>query len=742
MEHKEHMEQHQKPGTADKMSCTECMKHPMMAPTLMQCMKNASGGGFNIPLANLGPNTIKKFKKLIKHEVKHAICLTCPDKSHVVKQIVKTKLTAMISDACGIKGETGNMCEKCVPTYSHTCPGNCQCGCKCGCKCGCTCDPKGCKCKKGCKGDDCSEECCAMQENIKSYARNVCKFVLDQGHDEIKKVLGCVLGSFKMLKGCLPPTYGKHGKSFQKACAILMHKLHTKGHQDEEKCKEMCKKYWVKYCENVEHAVKKRSKRCAKRAMFYAPDKSCDFLAKQVGIKCITHGLTKAFHATAIVGCNMLHATGEEKKGDILMEESCPPGIRLEWKMKLKFWRKCLKQMSGHMVHEWMKTYGEMCKMAIPIAKEIVENKFKECNAQDPVYCVKMIGKIVKHVMFGCYNENKDKAAIETAVKKYCAGMLTACNKACLKECRRRVKTGLQLLGGIYDHKALYIGARWGGLVCCKAHCKEGCKREMCAEFTKKWIQENKDTLLEAVKAGNELINECKELGNNEFLKCRIMTQGTLWYLKFNQQPGKFNRDDFKKFWDNLVSKNRALIDCCHKSLEETLKKATEGSNMKIEKQDYVVMMMALLDNALPRECLPHKMMSHYESFPGMRKCKHECLTCNLPGMPMTGHMMSPGMMSQMMPGMPMMPGTHMPGMMHGMMMPEMMGMMMMRPEMMGEGMMPEMMGQGMMMPGMMPGMMMPGMMPGMMMPGMMPGMMPEMMMGMQQKHMEEMKKK
>ncbi len=744
-----------KAPTSEAVTGTEGPTAPHMMPQFMQAMKCATGGPCNIPLANLGPRTIRKIKKLIKHEVKHAVDNSCPDKSHLVRQIVKTKLACCIEDACGIYGKQGNVCTKTALDCGDKCPGSCQCGCACGCSCGCNCDPRGCPCYKGCscEGGDCSVECCQMEANIRNYTRAVCKFMLEHNHDQIKQHLEMALNSFKQLKGCLPPTCGGHGKSFQMAASMLMHKLHEKGMEKREKMEKICRKFWISYCENVEHAVKHKMKRKAQSVMFYLPDKDCDMLAKAVGVKCIQRGLMAAFHAQAVVGCMLageLPKAEEHKGEEILKEQTCPLGLRRQWKANRKFWRKCLKTQSNHMINDWIRTYGEMCKMCIGPARELVQNMFKECHHHDPIFQTKMVGKIVAHCMFGCYNEKKDKAACEAAVKKYAKGMLCCCDKACIKVCRRRTKVALQL-NGIHDETALYIGARWGGMACCKENCKEECPRGTCADFTARWVKENSQTLMDAYNAGKEMINECKELGNNEYLKCRIMTQGVLWYLKFNHQGGKFNRDDFRKFWDTLVSKNRALIDYCRKSLEEHLRKACEGTTMKCEGPEFKVMLMTMLDTATPREMQPYKMIEHRKRFPGMQTHGRQCMTCNLPGMPMTGHMMSPMMMSTMMPGMPMMPGTMMPGMMQGMMMPEMMGMMMM--PMMGMQGMPRMEGmrEGMMGPGMMPGMMMPGMMSGMMMTpemmqaGMMPGgmmhgegMMRPGMMGKEEKHMGE----
>ncbi len=668
------------------------------------------------PFSSMGTYTVRKIKKLIKHETKVAIRCMCPEDNNITKLVFSTMLRCMIKGACGLSGQCGQTCTKCMPGHTE-CTGYCQCGCKCGSSCGCTCDPRGCQCRKGCNRSECTptSECCQMECGIRNYVANVCKCFLEHKYKEAKEMLKIALDSFRELKGCIPPVCGQPGKDFIKAVCGLMHKMCTKGCCNPERQRCIANKYWINYVENIEHCVKYKAKRIAQKFMRYTRDKECDDLCKQVGVKCLSRGLIMSFLAQKLVLHNLKceeQKKMEEKKDPETKEELCPEGLRYKWKQHNKFWRRCVRRQALCFVHDWLKNYLEPLKICTGLARDQVDTFFKENNIHDEYRRIKYISKIVARCMLGTYNEKKTKEAFGESVKKYARGLLINCDKKVLKNSRRKTKLAMKL-NGVKDDDVLFIGARFGGISCCRQRGKEGFKEEKCMEFTNKWVKDFTPVVTEAVNAARELIKECKELCNNKFMSCFILRKTTLWYLQMNFTGAKFNREDFNTFWQNMLNKSRALQEQANKILHESCRIACEGSEIKCTGTELNLLMLSMLDMSLSGKKKPYQMMSHSKRFQRLKQimyyyrtgCGMACNMCT--GMYQglgqgtthgQGMMMSPGMMSMMMPNM----------MMPGMMMPGMMGQMpMMRPGMMQQ-MMPQMMMQ-------MPGMM--GMHGGMMMP-------------------------
>lgn len=658
--------------TQTKQTARMCELMSGMQPSGLPPLCGLGGMGFS----SMSNKTIRRIKRIIKRECRTALRCMCPEDNHLHHLIFSTMLRCMIKGVCKLSGEHGMERGSCM---------NCQQNCNCT-EDRCCCGPE-CGCSKGC----CPYIRPEMDTQIRNYVATICKGFLEHKYKEAKECLNIALNSFKQLNGCLPPLCGQPGKGFIKATCSLVHKLCAKGCCSRENQERIANKFWIEYFKNMEHCIRYKAKRVAQKFMRYTRDKECDDLCKQVGVKSLTRALMFLGMAQKIVIHNMKSEQQkklEAAKGPETKEELIPQGVRHTWKLHKRFWRRCIRRQTLCFVHDLFKNYAESLRICTGLAKDQVDNFFKENNIHDDYRRVRCISKIVARCMFGTYGEKKTKEAFTESVKKYARGLLINCDKKTLKNCRRKAKLALKL-NGVKDEDILYLGARVGGNMCCRQCGKEGYKEEKCLDFTNKWVKDNTSVLTEAVNAARELIKECKELGNNKLLTCFILRKTTLWYLQMNYTGGKFNREDFTNFWHNMVTKNRGLQEQANKLLHEACRIACEGTDIKCEGPELNIMMLTLLDMALPHEIRPYKLMAHSKRFQRMKEnmpriTGESCLMCGIPTTSMMGHgtnmrigmMMSPEMMQSMMPHMMhhgmsypgMMPGmTHMMGMPHPM---------------------------------------------------------------------------
>ncbi len=562
--------------------------------------------------------TVRKIKHVLKREVKNAVRCMCIDDNCLTQAVFVEILRSMIQTVSGLKGQKGVQCTK----TEESCTGTCQCGCCCGCDCGCTCDPKGCRCTKGCTGQNCSTECCEMEMTLRNYAGAICKGFIQDRYKEVKEDINVALNAYRNLKGCLPIVCGKPGKEFVKATAMLVHKFCFKGGKSKEKEETIATKFWIEHMKESLRCVKHRSKHFALEFAKYMPKTEGDetrMLARDLSKMTMARGLTAFFLAQKLSLMQMRTEAQKQKeaqKGPETKEECCTEGLRYRWKRNRKFWKCCLRRQLGCFLRQCVKNYAEPAKIAAGVAKEQVESFFKTCHLTDDNRRYKLMSKIVAHTIFGAYNEHKSKEAITESAKKYARGLLTCCNKKCHKCSRRRVKLALKL-NGLTDRDMLYFGSRWGGLASCRTCGKNGCPAQECTEFTAKWVKENVENVRAVTNLAKELIKEFKGLENNQFLRCFIMRKATMWYLRFNfKEGGKFNPDEFRAFWSTVVFKIRALMDEANRLLHESCRVACEGCEIKPEGAELNVMMLSMMELAISSGTLyPHKELEHTKRF-------------------------------------------------------------------------------------------------------------------------------
>lgn len=204
----------------------------------------------------------------------------------------------------------------------------------------------------------------------------------------------------------------------------------------------------------------------------------------------------------------------------------------------------------------YYKKVADDIKTCFEVVKGEVEGYFKESTSTEE-YKMRAAGKIIAEIVSEALRvggEKKSKEFYADCAKRYIKGCVTPCHKGCLKRCRKLVKSGL-LLKGVKDKCVIGVASRWGAIACCQANGKAGCPETVCAEFINKWIDQFAPVVTEAIAVANEMDKELSKGSVEEVTKGKILGKFTFKYLTMNCPDGKFNKEDFKKFFKGLKEK-------------------------------------------------------------------------------------------------------------------------------------------------------------------------------------------
>ena len=563
------------PCCQGKSDCKKpCCKQPCPCPPPCPCPQGAP-----CPPPCMDKKLMKKMKKKAKKEITIALEFLCPEWDCMYKMILMKVILCMLKEKCKSMCGKGGVCGK-----MECCKEGGECTKKECCKEG-TCKKECCKeggcCKEGecCKKECGKEECCTkkakcpMKKMLKCMVRELCKCFVGTCKDMIKEMIDVAIASFKKLRGELPPFCKKFKHHFVKAVAKLLHKMHVKGGECKEMWGKIADKFWPKKFEKMECKMKKKAKKVAELAMFYAPGPDCE-LRKMVGKKCLTQLLVQKWkmHMQMMKKC---HKDKEECKGKPECKSECkePCGEKGGKCMKKKMKQECIK-----FVLSYLKDSEECLKMCTEGAKEAVETAFKDCKKCTEKCKMKLIAKIVAKCACCCgCGEKKTKEQCLEFANKYIKGFVCCCDKKCVKRCKDTVKTAMRLVG-IKEKCILHIGSRWGAIMCCQTNGKAGCPKDVCAEFTGKWVKDFTPAIVEACNVLKELTKDCcKDCPCGDYEAKTISRKLILCYLKMNCLDGKFNKAHFTAFVNEKKEKMAKFAECCMKKCEAGPCQATTG---------------------------------------------------------------------------------------------------------------------------------------------------------------------
>ncbi len=495
-------------------------------------------------------------KEKAKREIEVAVSVLCADWDPLNQDIMKQILLDMVKRTC--KGK----CEDF----------ECQCtekGCTCECPCICKGDAED-KCKEtcscGCKEPKESSicQCLTKGTDFIEHVKKLIKGFVGHCKDEVFKMIQVALDSFKRIKGMpLPPVgEGKWGKRLSKAVAKLTYKMHKKGFDQKENWEKIAEKFWTKRSDRRIKRMKKKAKKFSLKVLYYMTD-GCDFLYQKVAGKTLTRALLKLW------GMKWLHRMKhKEEKKEAKAEEAKrgPPfgmgmgmgmGIGMGRKFGGGFWKKGMKWcFKKHLIREgskfameYLSANQENIRTCLSVAKDLVENYYKDQKAQTPAEARrKVLEKIVAEAVFKAGGEKKPNEFFADFTKRYLRGAVSTCDKKCVKCCRKMFKLAL-MLNGVKDQCVVHIASRWGAIMCCQAHGKIGCPKQACADFAAKWIKDFAPLVSEAVNTMHEAMKETAgEEGEKfcEYQKKKMGRRMVLKYLEMNCVEGKLDKEHFK----------------------------------------------------------------------------------------------------------------------------------------------------------------------------------------------------
>lgn len=479
---------------------------------------------------------MKKCLKKLKLEIKVAIGATAPELNplqqgimfHVFKKIVKKMISSKCKEMCKEK-----------------------------CKTECTLKEK---CGKKCKKD--------MKKSIKKALQHLVKEMLVDKKEYILQKMQVVLDAFAKVTGKQIPTGPEMPKKLLKAVAKVMHKIHDRGITIKSCQEKFAEKFWENMGKRKFKKFMKKSKKLAKKIVSYHCG-DCEELAK----KGITRILAQTLFGAGMAMCmKKMHEGGmgscgkcPEGKSTCGTEGCSKFGMMKDKKCK-KMFKKCMLMCAIKLGTEFLNDNKEIAMTCLKIAKNTAEeyltNNPPPSNAEK--YRRKMVPRMLAAAIKVSAGEKKSEEFYLDFCKRYISGKSFFCKKKCLKKCRKLAKAGL-LFEGVKCKCKAKIASSWASVMCCRTNFKEGCPKEVCAEFLKKWFKDFMPAVDEGCKTLQELKEEfkaecqsqcksegkegCKEecKGMCEKLMCKFMSKLLLSYLEMYCQDGKLDKEHFKK---------------------------------------------------------------------------------------------------------------------------------------------------------------------------------------------------
>lgn len=573
-----------------------------------------------------------KPKKLLKEKCKKrqeiivAIAAMCPEFTPlqlcVGRKLIKNILKHYPGEhakAPQAKGE--QPCESCKKECKGTCQGMCKeksCGgmsqccenvCKCCmcCKCGCQskCCEGGCKCCKSCtcgcqkkvceekcksaEGEVCkkekgkskeSEESCARLKDIKHLVKQV--FVSEK--ERTLMMMQTALDTFAKVKG-KPVSQESHEPHnwFVKGVVKLMCKMYKKNAFTKEAQEKMGEKFWEKGGSKYLKKMKRKVKNLAKKAVFYNCE-GCEKSAQKGVAKAILRAIWGICMAKSI--CPKLAECKKEGEGK-KEESTCKPCGSTGFVNK-KYMKKFLAEGAARFAGQFIQDNKEIILTCSKVVKEAVDAYFTDNPPHGYIdkFKSKLISKIIARCIILSGGEKKIESFYAEIAKRFIIGTAHPCSKKCFKSCRKLATTGLTF-NGVTGSCKLHLASHWAALMCCHTNGKIGCPKEICTEFFSKWIKDFMPLVEEALKAMEELKEECKECKEHsmgEWMKCKITSKIVLEYLRLYCPDGKFNKEDFKKSMKEGKEIMKKLSDkyMKHFSVEACCKGEMKISDMEI----------------------------------------------------------------------------------------------------------------------------------------------------------------
>lgn len=483
----------------------------------------------------------KKCFKKMKLEMKVAIGVLAPELNpmqqgimfylfkKIVKKMIKGKCKEMCKDKCPTECSMTEKCEK--------------------------------KCKKDMKK--------AVMKNFQSLAR----LLLGEKKAHVLSKMQVVLDAFTKVTGkpiggepekCKGP---KKIKKFLKKVAKAMYKMHDKGITIKNCQEKFAEKFWEKIGKDKFKKFMKKSKKLAKKIVFYHCA-GCEELAQKGVIRILAQTL---FAFGMAMFLKKMSKKGSCGKGPEEAPTSGPGGKchkfgMMKGKKCKKMFKKCILMGAIKIGVEFLNDNKEIAMTCLNIAKNVTD----EYLSTNPAPCAekfrkKIIPRMVAAAIKVSAGEKKPDEFYLDFCKRYISGKSFLCKKKCIKCCVKLAKSGL-LFQGVKCKCKTKVASRWAALMCCRANYKEGCPKDVCAEFFNKWFKDYMPAVEEGFKAIDELKEEFKAACGEECAKeegkekcggkcgsmkekimCKLMTKLLLSYLEMYCQDGKFNKEEFKK---------------------------------------------------------------------------------------------------------------------------------------------------------------------------------------------------
>ena len=442
---------------------------------------------------------------------------------------------------------------------------------------------EGWKGKGKCKGkeEDCKlegeKQCRGKSKDkweFKSKIKCIVKKLMEH-KEELLKNIDIAFNAFKEVSERESP-HPIPPHKFAKQIGKIVKKLRKKKH-GTEKPEDYAKNFWIKKIHKTFKKLRKKAKKIAKTVVFYSCD-TCDDTARKALAKSLADMMAELMIIKMMKKGKMMK--GECKEGKEGKEAHGPPhhgppgfghhfghGMPFGHGMKMMFKMKMMGMMAK-IATKLIEPSKEILKACIEPANAAIEEYMKTHKVCCPEkFKKKTLGKILKMMIKLSLGEKKGDDFYKDAIKRVLEGKITPCSKKCFKACKKLAKC-VFIVEGVHDKSKRELATNLGTIRCCQTNAKDGCTKEVCLEFLKKWAKDGVNMIEEAKKVEEEVRKECqdgkcKELGIPAVIICKMMRKSVKQFLEMYTTENKFDAEDCKKKLKENCEAYVAFIEKC-----------------------------------------------------------------------------------------------------------------------------------------------------------------------------------